>query len=213
MSWKIIITVVIIFLIIFLFAMSQPEAGRFFGSFFDKLNMDSGPSGSGNVIFTTDFEGYEPFYAKSTKKFNITVYANKFYTELGNGNYINTSDRVDFIGFTGSIFVENDNIIINGSYDSVKVEGAGAYGKGKISSTNLFMFAAADNLELNKLSFNSTKGSLMVNNVSFQLSSDRIEIGQPFGRFEFDPFNPSSSFRAMGSATYINVPGAGISIK
>jgi hypothetical protein len=207
MTWKIIVTAIILLFIVLIFATSQPEVGRLFGN----INLPS--VGGGKVLFSGDFTGYQPVQFRTQKKINMTFYPVRLYAEVGNGNIVNTSDNVYIYGFSGSVYVENDYMQLNGSFERLVVADTAYFGGGKIDATTDFSFLTIEDIGMDRLVMNSTSGKFVVNNVGFQLSGDRVEIGQPAGRFEFEPANTDSMFRMDGTAQYINVPGAGISVR
>ena len=129
-----------------------------------------------------------------------------FEGKLDNLN-ISTS-LLNLTGFSGSVMVEDNNTIIDGSYERIDVSNSEITSEnGRIVGEGNFIEISVNNISLSSIKFDSVSGDLKSNNASIVFNQEDVNFRGIKGDFVFN-----KGLKINGTFSHVEIPKSNISI-
>lgn len=202
-DWKLIVTLLIVFMVLLFVLGSDSSVSKFFSGVFSKVGIEakSEDNTMRNVSFSLSAGGYDNIsFSADYVKFSIEP---QNFSAVIEGASVETKSHVDIEGFRGSGNIDKNVLSLEGSLSAINLSGTSiTYAKGVIKAT-----AAFDSLEAGLAVGNLvlSNGVLDINGNEIRFSE--ITIASPKGKFSF-----GKELKIEGVAGRIEIPSAKIVI-
>ncbi len=199
MDWKIIATMLITLAIIIAVLSTQTDLAGFLDSIIGGLSAFSGGEASRNVSIDiiTDYGNF----SSKIRGSDITATGDNFSMETDSATY-RIPASVDIINFTGAASVSGKTLVLDGTFQAIKIGSvevsvkSGKMTKSAITFVNLTVY----NLSVVKLNSKSASGSFASTGLEIKITSKGIDVVEPLGKFEF-----SDKLHITGTANRISI--------
>ena len=178
-DWKIIVTLIVVFIALAALIGTSPNVGNFFGSIKEKFNIGplGGTNAKGNIEFYLSWDNYKDVEIDNKRTINLTINAKNFTANIGMGNINLAEKKVTIVDFKGMGNITENQILLDGKYSKIEIEGLGEFYNGTMKASSTFNEVMIDNLAFQKMALEGTgtisyKGNeLSVNNQTAELTS------------------------------------------
>lgn len=209
-NMKVAATIFITLAILVAILSASPQLGGFFQSTKDKITDFLSPAENieRNISFSlTIVSGIKNITITSdAKDVNLNLRTSNFTAQVKDANIV-SKGRIQILGFSGSLSVNNRSIELDGSSKKVELEDTTVtFPQGAIKSKSLYDSLVIENLSIKEFIV-PEGGGLTVDRKSGIVTDKEIKISHLLGKFEF-----TQRLEVSGKAAKISIPEAKISI-
>jgi hypothetical protein len=185
-DWKIIVTLIVVFIALAYLIGTSPPVGNFFESVKERFKI--GPiirtETKGNVEFFLSWDNYKDTQIDDKRTVNITINARSFSANTGNGN-IDVAEKTVFVTrFKGTGNITGKEIVLNGRYEELKIQDFGIFYNSTFKASSSFSTAEINNLAFAKLILEGS-GTISYKGTELAVNDQTAELTSVSGTFVF----------------------------